>query len=53
MVGLGGENRTGDEEDQRILLDTGGDDGRSSKMDDLFPHTMADMLCAQFSDPTL
>ena len=47
-VGLGGENRTGDEEEQRILLATGGDDGRSSKKDDLFPHTIADMLCAQF-----
>lgn len=46
MVGLGGENRTGDEEEQRILLDDtlGGDEGRSSKKDDLFPHTTADMF---------
>lgn len=42
---LGGENRTGEEEEQRILLETGGvDAGRSSKMFDLFPHTMADMF---------
>lgn len=39
----GGENRTGDEEEQRILLETGGVVGRSSKKD-LFPHTMADMF---------
>jgi hypothetical protein len=46
VVGLGGENRTGDEEEQRILLDDtlGGDEGRSSKKDDLFPHTTADMF---------
>lgn len=45
----GGENRTGDEEEQRIRLETGElddeDDGISSKKDDLFPHTIADMLC--------
>lgn len=53
-AGLGGENRTGDEDEQRILLDDdtalGGDDGRSSKKDDLFPHTTADMFSAE---PTL
>ena len=44
---LGGENRTGEEEEQRILLEAGGDEaGRSSNMDDLFPHTMADMFGA-------
>jgi len=45
----GGENPTGDEEEQRIRLETGEeddeDDGISSKNDDLFPHTIADMLC--------
>lgn len=43
---LGGEKvRPGDEEDeQRILLETGGDEGDSSKMFDLFPHTTADMF---------
>lgn len=43
---LGGEKvRPGDDEDeQRILLETGGDDGDSSKMFDLFPHTTADMF---------
>jgi len=46
VVGLGGEKLTGDEEEQRILLDDtlGGDEGRSSKKDDLFPHTTADMF---------
>lgn len=46
-LGLGGEKRTGEEEEQRILLDTGGFAARlrlSSNMDDLFPHTMADMF---------
>lgn len=45
---LGGEKvRPGEDEedeDQRILLDTGGDDGDSSNMFDLFPHTTADMF---------
>lgn len=52
-VVLGGENRTGEEEEQRILLETGGDDeageGRSSKMFDLFPHKMADMFRSHHS----
>ena len=52
VVGLGGENRTGDEE-KRTLSDNFGDCGSSSKKDDLFPHTTADMVCAQFSNPTL
>ena len=39
----GGEKRTGEEEEQRILLETGGL-RLSSKMEDLFPHTMADMF---------
>lgn len=46
-LGLGGEKRTGEEEEQRILLDAGGLAARlklSSNMDDLFPHTMADMF---------
>ena len=48
------ENWTGDDEEkQRILLEAGGDgddeEGTvwSSKKDDLFPHTTADMLGAQ------
>ena len=40
---VGGEKRTGEEEEQRILLETGGLI-LSSKMEDLFPHTMADMF---------
>lgn len=52
--GVAEENWTGDEEEkQRILLEAGGDaddeEGTvwSSKKDDLFPHTTADMLCVQ------
>lgn len=53
-AGVGGEKRTGEEE-KRILLDeeeTGGDDEGSefsSNIDDLFPHTMADMFCLSLS----
>lgn len=48
----GGENRTGEEDEQRILLETGDggegeDDCKSSKKFDLLPQTMADMLCLQ------
>lgn len=50
-VGVGWEKRTGEEDEQRILLETGGLAARltprlwlSSKMEDLFPHTMADMF---------
>lgn len=40
------EKRTGEEEEeQRIRFDEDEDgDGISSKIDDLFPHTIADML---------
>lgn len=41
---LGGEKALAGDEDQRILLDTGGDDGDSSKIFDLLPHTTADMF---------
>ena len=47
----GGENLTGEEDEQRILLETGGgdveegDDCKSSKKFDLLPHNIADMLC--------
>lgn len=35
--------RTGEEEEQRIRFEEDGD-GISSKIDDLFPHTIADIL---------
>lgn len=44
-IDLGGEKRTGEEDEQRILLETGGEAVNSSNKD-LFPHTMADMLSA-------
>lgn len=41
----GGENRTGEEEEQRILLETGGDvAAKLSSKKDLFPHRIADMF---------
>ena len=44
--GDGPEKRTGEvEEEQRIRFEEDEDgDGISSKIDDLFPHTIADML---------
>lgn len=42
---MGAENRIGEEvEAQRSLLETGGDDGSSSKKDLLLPHTAADIV---------
>ena len=41
---LGGEKRTGEEEEQRILFDTGGLVTVSSSKKDLFPHTIADIV---------
>lgn len=40
---VGRERRIGDEE-QRILFETGGEGGRSSKKDLLLPHTAADIV---------
>ena len=41
---LGGEKRTGEEEEQRILFDTGGLETVNSSKKDLFPHTIADIV---------
>jgi len=41
---LGGEKRTGEEEEQRILFDTGGLVTVNSSKKDLFPHTIADIV---------
>lgn len=46
---VGRERRIGEEEEeQRSLLETGGEGGRSSKKDLLLPHTAAD-ISAQFT----
>lgn len=44
LYDLGGEKRTGEEEEQRILLETGGLVTVNSSKKDLFPHTMADIV---------
>ena len=41
---LGGEKRTGEEEEQRILFEPGGLVTVNSSKKDLFPHTIADIV---------
>lgn len=53
VCGLGGEKRTGEEEEQRILLVTGGLVTVNSSKQDLFPHTMADIVSSSSSDLSL